>query len=197
MPFVQRGAKTDKQKIGGAIMIHAVKTLSNFFQDSINGDKPFEVRFNDRDYKVGDYIAQNEYKDGHYTGRSALSLITYILDNPEYLRDGYVVLGLKPCSIQLSAHTQDGSSANTRGESESGQKEPEQWTPKAGDKVRFVNGELHIKSPVCYPAVGTIGEVFHSVTENNSLRVQWPKGSTSHKDNWWCGLSDVEPVEEE
>ena len=99
-------------------MIHAVKTRPEYFRANINGDKPFEVRFNDRGYKVGDYLAQNEYKDGHCTGRCTLSLITYVLDSLEYCKDGYVVLGLKPCSIHLSTHTQNVSSANARGESE-------------------------------------------------------------------------------
>ena len=90
-------------------MIHAVKTLPNYFEDVVSGKKPFEVRKNDRDYKECDYIALNEYRDGTvdnyprgYTGRSALLQIIYILDNPEYCKDGYVVLGLMPCIVTKS-----------------------------------------------------------------------------------------------
>lgn len=89
-------------------MIHAVKTIPQYFEDVINGRKPFEVRKNDRDYRECDYIALNEYdpeKPEHtpngYTGRSALLKIRYILDNPEYCKEGYVVLGLTPCAVTV------------------------------------------------------------------------------------------------
>lgn len=42
-------------------MIHAVKIEPRFYRMVINGLKPYEVRFNDRDYRVGDYLALNEW----------------------------------------------------------------------------------------------------------------------------------------
>lgn len=85
-------------------MIHALKTEPNYFEDATSGRKPFEVRKNDRDFKLCDYIALNEYdptraERERYTGRSALFRITYVLDNPQYCKDGYVVLGITPCSV--------------------------------------------------------------------------------------------------
>ena len=38
-------------------MIHELKTYSEYFKAVISGEKPFEIRKNDRNFKVGDYIA--------------------------------------------------------------------------------------------------------------------------------------------
>jgi len=61
-----------------------------------NGVKPFEVRYNDRDYKVGDLLVLEEFADGEYTGRKMRYEITYVLSDPEYVKEGYVILGIKP-----------------------------------------------------------------------------------------------------
>lgn len=90
-------------------MIHEIKCLKEFFEEIIVGDKTFEVRKNDRDYKIGDYLAINEVVEDLledddcllvYTGRSALFKITYILDNTQYTKPGYVILGIAPCHIR-------------------------------------------------------------------------------------------------
>lgn len=60
------------------------------------GVKPFEVRYNDRDYKVGDILVLEEFAAGEYTGRKMNYEITYVLSDPEYVKEGYVVLGIKP-----------------------------------------------------------------------------------------------------
>lgn len=49
----------------GDIMIHAVKILPEYFNKIINGQKSYEIRKNDRDYKVGDCLALNEYMTGN------------------------------------------------------------------------------------------------------------------------------------
>ena len=88
-------------------MIHTIKIRPRFFEDTTSGAKPFEVRNNDRDFRKCDYVALNEYEPNEdipererYSGRSALFKITYVLDNPEYCKSGYVILGLAPCSIK-------------------------------------------------------------------------------------------------
>lgn len=90
-------------------MIHQLKTESGYFDDTVSGRKPFEVRKNDRGFKVGDFLGLNEaepivnpcgviceYKP---TGRCCLVRICYILNTPEYCKEGYVVLGIEPCAI--------------------------------------------------------------------------------------------------
>lgn len=82
-------------------MIHALKQHPEHFLDVTAGKKLFEVRKNDRDYKVGDLLALNEYdpETKSYTGASVLVYVDYILDNPEYCKEGYVVMSIKPCVV--------------------------------------------------------------------------------------------------
>ncbi len=63
------------------------------------GNKPFEIRKNDRDYKTGDFLLlmnydaeKNEYVNGH-----ALCEVTYMLKDAKAfgLMDGYVIIGIK------------------------------------------------------------------------------------------------------
>jgi len=76
---------------------HDLKTIQPFYNDVESGAKPFEVRFNDRDYQVGDILMLQEWNiNGHFlTGRECQKEITYILDNPDYCKEGYVILGIK------------------------------------------------------------------------------------------------------
>jgi hypothetical protein len=84
-------------------MVHALKTDPEFFEDVAAGNKGFEVRKNDRPYKTSDFVALNEWKDKEYTGRFVFMKIVYILDDPQYCKDGYVILGLKPCEMRILA----------------------------------------------------------------------------------------------
>lgn len=81
-------------------MIHQLKTKEKYFTELITKTKTFEVRKNDRKFLVGDYVGLNEVdNEGVETGRWILQKIIYILDNPEYCKEGYVILGLKDCKI--------------------------------------------------------------------------------------------------
>ena len=75
---------------------HELKIWPEYFQAVWDGSKTFEVRKNDRDYKVGDMLVLLEWdpnKD-EWTGSGICKRVTYILDAPEYLKEGYVVMGL-------------------------------------------------------------------------------------------------------
>lgn len=74
---------------------HYVKILPKYFADVKNGIKTFEIRFNDRGYKVGDILHLQEFFGGEYTGRVIEKEICYMIDSPEYCKEGFVVLGLK------------------------------------------------------------------------------------------------------
>ena len=76
--------------------IHDLKIDPEYFNDVITGEKRFEVRKNDRDYKKRDLLNLQEYdrEKKEYTGRKTLIPVRYILDNQEYLREGFVILGL-------------------------------------------------------------------------------------------------------
>lgn len=73
--------------------IHELKILPEYFEAVVSGDKRFEIRKNDRNYKKGDILRLNEYQEGQYTGDVHVAEITYITDYAQ--QDGYVVLGIK------------------------------------------------------------------------------------------------------
>lgn len=83
-------------------MVHQLKCAANYFDDVVTGRKTFEVRNNDRDFHIGDYLALNELAtNGVETGRSALFHVYYILDDPAYCLPGYVILGIEACDVTL------------------------------------------------------------------------------------------------
>lgn len=89
-------------------MLHALKTLPQYFEAAAEELKKFEVRKNDRPYAPGDYVALNEWNGEQYTGRFTLHKIIYILSDPEYCKSGYVVLGLDICRIEAKSDFEKG-----------------------------------------------------------------------------------------
>ncbi len=82
-------------------MIHALKQHPQHFKPVVSGEKLFEVKKNDRDFQVGDLLALNEYdpETKSYTGNSCIVYVDYILNDPEYCKEGYVVMSIKPCVV--------------------------------------------------------------------------------------------------
>lgn len=76
-------------------MLHRVKTEPKYFADSMNGLKDFEVRWNDRNYQVGDLLELEEWTAEGNTGKTLTRRIKYILNDPRFCKEGYVVLGLE------------------------------------------------------------------------------------------------------
>ena len=60
-------------------MTHELKCWPEYFEQILTGYKTFEVRKNDRDYKVGDelFLREWDYLKMEYTGRELKMLITY------------------------------------------------------------------------------------------------------------------------
>ena len=75
--------------------IHELKTHKVYFTDLVDGNKTFEVRKNDRNFKIGDILHLKEWDGEKYTSRSIGARITYFMVAPEYVKDGYVILGIK------------------------------------------------------------------------------------------------------
>lgn len=78
-------------------MTHALKTVPPYFKDIVDGTKTFEIRKNDRLFKVGDKLLLQEYlpKEDKYSGQEWEGIITYILDNPDYCKKGFITMGIK------------------------------------------------------------------------------------------------------
>lgn len=77
-------------------MIHALKIEPKYFDAVRSGAKTFELRINDRDFRVGDFLALNEWECDHYTGRTELREVRYILDIGEVIPgpDGIVIMSI-------------------------------------------------------------------------------------------------------
>ena len=74
---------------------HKLKIKSGHYIHVINGTKTAETRYNDRNYQVGDILILNEIDEhSNFTGNSCQVVVTHILDDAEYLRDGYVMLSI-------------------------------------------------------------------------------------------------------
>ncbi len=80
-----------------ATTTHELKIHPKYFKAVVSGRKTFEIRRNDRNFKVGDRIELKEYsKETGYTGKSALFDITYVMTDNEFVKKGFAVLGIKP-----------------------------------------------------------------------------------------------------
>jgi hypothetical protein len=82
-------------------MIHELKTWKEYFSIVYRGDKPFELRKNDRDFCAGHELLLKEYNNEtkEYTGRILHRRITYVYRGGEGgdfgLKEGYAILGLE------------------------------------------------------------------------------------------------------
>lgn len=78
---------------------HELKVHPQFWRGIVNGAKPFEVRRDDRNFRVGDTIDLREFDPefGFVNSRNAVSMIvTFVLKHEDFplgLKRGYVVLG--------------------------------------------------------------------------------------------------------
>ena len=61
------------------------KTIPEFFQKILDGDKTFELRLADWECKVGDVLVLREWdpKKKEYTGRQVEKKVTYVLKTKE------------------------------------------------------------------------------------------------------------------
>lgn len=86
--------------------VHHLKTWPEFFDDVVSGRKTFEIRKNDRDFKVGDEVILEEFDEVHgYTGSRCYPLtIAYVTPPSRCLPDGVVGFGFeKSRRIELPA----------------------------------------------------------------------------------------------
>lgn len=85
-------------------MQHDLKCWPDFFEHVFSGVKTFDLRNNDRKFKVGDTLRIREFDDrkGEYTGREVRKRISYMIDGigpgcitpVKGLARGYAILAL-------------------------------------------------------------------------------------------------------
>lgn len=73
---------------------HPLKILPEYFNEVVSGNKKSEIRYNDRNYRVGDILSLKEW-DSRYSGRHVEVRITHILDDEDFLQNGYVMLSFE------------------------------------------------------------------------------------------------------
>jgi hypothetical protein len=84
---------------------HELKSWPEFFKPIMSGEKTFELRKNDRRFKVGDVLRLREWEPttAKYSGRECIRVVTYILEGvgpggitPYHgLAREYAILGLR------------------------------------------------------------------------------------------------------
>ena len=77
--------------------VHRLKIVEPYFGDVYIGNKTFEVRKNDRDYKVNDILILKDYipANNSFTGDYIVAHVIYILNDSNYCKDGYVIMGIE------------------------------------------------------------------------------------------------------
>ena len=78
---------------------HYLKIKPEYFRAIASGEKTFEVRRNDRNYQRYDILHLQEFAGDEYTGRTIDAEVTYLLDDPEFCKDGFVIMALKVINI--------------------------------------------------------------------------------------------------
>lgn len=99
---------------------HTLKSWPEFFVDIASGAKTFELRKNDRRYRIGDILVLREWEpptaarlsaggatEGKYTGREVRRRICYVMigagvgciEPLKGLNIGYAILGLMPTTM--------------------------------------------------------------------------------------------------
>lgn len=80
---------------------HKLKCEIEYYQKVVSGDKNFELRLNDRDFKQGDQLILEEWdkQNQKYTGLSTSRIVLYMLENAEHfgLQKGFCLMSfIKP-----------------------------------------------------------------------------------------------------
>lgn len=75
---------------------HRLKTRSEYFKEVVRGVKTFEIREFDMDYQIGDILFLDEYNlDKGYTGDTIAVEVLYILDNSDFIQNGFICMSIK------------------------------------------------------------------------------------------------------
>lgn len=91
---------------------HELKTDPQVYDAVAFGGKTFEIRYNDRDFQVGDtlLLRRTEYsglemQNGsplEFSGKASLWTVTYVLHGPLYgLNSGWVIMSIVPDTTPL------------------------------------------------------------------------------------------------
>lgn len=87
--------------------VHELKTWPPYFDAIDSGVKTFDVRYDDRGFRVGDRLRFREWRQAEqtYTGWVVERSVSYVLRDAEIfgVRPGFVVLGFVPVGPAIEA----------------------------------------------------------------------------------------------
>lgn len=75
--------------------VHRVKLMQQFYEVVEKRTKNFEVRFNDRDYRVGDWLVLCEWDGTKFTGHEIVRRIGYICHLDDIGLKGWVAMSIE------------------------------------------------------------------------------------------------------
>ena len=91
---------------------HELKTWPTGFEALIRGIKPFELRRNDRDFRVGDILKLREFfvETDEYSGRFIRARVLYITEHGVFpgLEEGFVIMGIGSVDGRWGAEVETG-----------------------------------------------------------------------------------------
>ncbi|MGN4128047.1 DUF3850 domain-containing protein [Lysinibacillus sphaericus] len=82
--------------------VHELKILNEYFEGVNEGVKTFEIRKNDRNFQVGDFLQLKEFTGEQFTGREILQQVTFMTDYEQ--KEGYVVMSIQSVPISFGLY---------------------------------------------------------------------------------------------
>ncbi len=76
---------------------HELKTVSPFYEAVESGDKTFEIRTNDRDFRAGDILLLRHWDENQRLFGQGLLVktVTYVLYDERFLPPGYCCMSIE------------------------------------------------------------------------------------------------------
>lgn len=76
------------------MQVHCLKIRPEYLKEIVAGTKLFEIRQDDRGYRVGDFLILREFsEDVGYTGAALAVSVTYITTYAQAV--GFIVMGIR------------------------------------------------------------------------------------------------------
>lgn len=75
--------------------IHHVKLASQYYDAVESREKNFEIRYNDRDYREGDWLVLREWDGVNFTGCEVVRRITHVYELDSIGWPGWVAMSIE------------------------------------------------------------------------------------------------------
>jgi hypothetical protein len=94
------------RKVGNALMVLELKISTKYFRAVYEQRKTFEIRYNDRNFQVGDWLLLREIDEKYqYTGEVVFAYVPYLTE--DYCKNDYVTMSLSNLLYPRKLHASD------------------------------------------------------------------------------------------